>query len=52
MIANGIGANEATVQVNDAIVKGRHAVLGQPKTGMDFLVFGEAAGFRNVKVTK
>ena len=44
--------NEATVQVNDVVVKGTHAVLGQPKTGMNFLVFGETAGFRNVKVAK
>jgi arylsulfatase A-like enzyme len=43
--------NEATAQVNDVIIKGSHAVLGEPKTGMNFLVFGEAAGFRNVKVT-
>jgi len=44
--------NEATVQVNDVIAKGAHTVLGQPKTGMNFLVFGPTAGFRNVKVTK
>ncbi len=44
--------NEATVQVNDATAKGTHAVLGQPKTGMNFLVFGQTAGFRNVKVAK
>ena len=44
--------NEATVQVNDTIIKGSHAVLGEQKTGMNFLVFGETAGFRNVKVIK
>ncbi len=44
--------NEATVQVNDVVAKGTHAVLGQPKTGMNFLVFGNTAGFRNVKVVK
>ena len=44
--------NEATAQVNDVIVKGSHAVLGEEKTAMNFLVFGETAGFRNVKVTK
>jgi hypothetical protein len=43
---------EATVQVDDVVVKGSHAVLSQPKTAMNFLVFGETAGFRNVKVTK
>jgi arylsulfatase A len=44
--------NEATAQVNDVIVKGTHAVLGEPKTAMNFLVFGETAGFRNVKIIK
>jgi arylsulfatase A-like enzyme len=44
--------NEAVVQVNDVTAKATHAVLGQPKTGMNFLVFGQTAGFRNVKVTK
>jgi arylsulfatase A-like enzyme len=44
--------HEATVQVNDVVARCRHAVLGQPKTGMNFLVFGESAGFRNVKVAK
>ncbi len=44
--------NEATAQVNDVIVKGTHTVLGQPKTAMNFLVFGETAGIRNVKVAK
>jgi arylsulfatase A-like enzyme len=44
--------NEATVQVNDVTAKATHAVLGQPKTGMNFLVFGQTAGFRNVKVAK
>ena len=44
--------NEATAQVNDVIVKGTHAVLGEKKTGMNFLVFGETAGFRNVKVAQ
>jgi len=44
--------NEATVQVNDTVIKGSHAVLGEQKTGMNFLVFGETAGFRNVKVIK
>ncbi len=44
--------NEATAQVNDVIIKGSHTVLGEQKTGLNFLVFGEAAGFRNVKVVK
>ena len=44
--------NEATAQVNDTVVKGTHAVLGEKKTAMNFLVFGESAGFRNVKVAQ
>jgi arylsulfatase A-like enzyme len=44
--------NEAVAQVNDVVLKGSHAVIGTPKTGLNFLVFGEAAGFRNLKVVK
>ncbi len=44
--------SEATAQVNDTIVKGTHAVIGGKKTGANFLVFGESAGFRNVKVAQ
>lgn len=43
---------EATVQVNDVIIKGTHPVLGTSKTGLNFLVVGETAGFRNLKVLK
>ena len=43
---------EATAQVNDTVAKATHAVLGEPKTGATFLVFGDTAGFRNVKVAK
>ncbi|HSI63440.1 MAG TPA: arylsulfatase [Candidatus Saccharimonadia bacterium] len=42
----------ATVQVNDVVIEGSHAVLGEAKTALNFLVFGESAGFRNVRVTK
>jgi arylsulfatase A-like enzyme len=44
--------NEVTAQVNDVVVKGSHAVIGQEKTGMNLLVFGETAGFRNMVVAK
>lgn len=44
--------NEATVQVNDAVVKASHEVLGQSKSQINFLVFGDSAGFRNVRVVK
>lgn len=42
---------EATAQVNDVVAKGAHAVLGERKTGVNFIVFGDSAGFRNVKVS-
>jgi len=38
--------------VNDTIIKGTHAVLGEKKTALNFLVFGETAGFRDVKVLR
>ncbi|HSH96422.1 MAG TPA: sulfatase-like hydrolase/transferase [Roseimicrobium sp.] len=44
--------NETVVQVNDTVVKGSHAVFGEKKTGLNFLVFGETAGFRNLKVVR
>jgi arylsulfatase A-like enzyme len=43
---------EATVQVNEVTIKGSHMVLGEPKTGLNFLVFGDTAGFRNLKVSR
>ncbi len=43
---------EVTAQVNDTIVKATHAVLGEKKTGLNFLVFGESAGFRNIRITQ
>lgn len=44
--------NETTVQVNDVTANGAHAVFGQPKTGLNFLVFGQTAGIRNIKVIR
>jgi arylsulfatase A len=44
--------NEAVVQVNDVVIKGAHAVIGEVKTGLNLLVFGETAGFRNFTVVK
>ncbi len=44
--------NEASVQVNDTVIRGMHEVIGKPKTALNFLVFGDTAGFRNVKVVK
>lgn len=47
-----IRGREAAVQVNDVNFKGTHAVFAAPKTAISFLVFGESAGFRNVRVTR
>jgi arylsulfatase A len=44
--------DEVTVQVNDQTLKGKHPSLGKDKTSLDFLVFGDGAGFRNVRVAK
>jgi hypothetical protein len=44
--------NDATVQVNDTVLKGAHPVIGQPKTALNFLVFGDSAGLRNLRVVK
>ena len=41
-----------TVQINEQTFKGKHASLGKEKTSVDLLVFGDGAGFRNVRVTK
>jgi arylsulfatase A-like enzyme len=44
--------DEVTVQVNDQTFKGKHPSLAKDKTSVDFLVFGDGAGFRNVRVAK
>ena len=44
--------DEATIQVNEVIAKANHATFAEPKTAANFLVFGESAGFRNVKIVK
>jgi hypothetical protein len=44
--------DEVTVQVNDQVFTGRHSSLGKGKTSLDFLVFGDGAGFRNFKAMK
>jgi len=44
--------DEVTVQVNDQTFKGKHPSLAKDKTSLDFLVFGDGAGFRNVRVAK
>lgn len=44
--------DQATLQVNDTVVTGKHAVLGEPKQALNFLVFGDRAGFRELKVVR
>jgi arylsulfatase A-like enzyme len=44
--------DEVSVQINDQTFKGKHPSLGKGKTSLDFLVFGDGAGFRNVRVAK
>ena len=44
--------SEVTAQVNDTTAKATHATFAEKKTGANFLVFGESAGFRNVRITK
>ncbi|MBN2505765.1 MAG: arylsulfatase [Verrucomicrobia bacterium] len=47
-----IRGQEIAVQVNDVTFKGSHPVFAEPKTALSFLVFGESAGFRNVRITR
>lgn len=44
--------DELTVQVNDVQVHAKHAMLAQPKTGLNFLVFAGSAGFRNLRINE
>ncbi len=44
--------SEATVQVNDTSLSTHHPILGEPKTALNFLVFGDSAGFKAVKITR
>ena len=44
--------DEVMVQVNDQTFKGKHPSLGKDKTSLDFLVFGDGAGFRKVRISK
>lgn len=39
-----------TVQVNETQARATHAIFGNQKTALNFLVFGESAGFRNLKI--
>ncbi len=41
-----------TVQVNETQVRATHTIFAEQKTALNFLVFGDSAGFRNVKAMK
>jgi len=43
---------QATARVGGVVVTASQAILGQPKTAMNLLVFGERAVFRNVTVAR
>ncbi len=44
--------DEVSVQINDQTFKGKHPSLGKGKTSLDFLVFGDGAAFRDVRVAQ
>lgn len=44
--------DEVMVQVNDQTFRGKHPSLGKAKTSVDFLVFGDGAGFRNLTIAQ
>ncbi|GAA5135053.1 hypothetical protein GCM10023213_07700 [Prosthecobacter algae] len=42
--------SEVTVQVNDTRITGTHTLLIEPKKALNFLVFGDRAGFKDVRL--
>jgi hypothetical protein len=44
--------NALTVQVNETQARATHAIFAEQKTALNFLVFGDSAGFRNVRIVK
>jgi len=44
--------NVLSVQVNDTQTHASHAIFANQKTALNFLVFGETAGFRNVRILR
>ncbi|MEO6740558.1 MAG: arylsulfatase [Chthoniobacteraceae bacterium] len=44
--------NEINVQVNETQAHAGHAIFAGQKTALNFLVFGDSAGLRNVKIVK
>ena len=43
---------EMTVQVDETDAHATHAIFAGQKTALNFLVFGDSAGLRNVKILK
>jgi arylsulfatase A len=43
---------EITAQINEVRLSARHPILGRPKVALNFLVFGDKAGFKAVKITR
>ena len=44
--------DQVIVHVNDQQFKEKHPLFGTQKTAIDFLVFGDSAALRNIKVTR
>ena len=44
--------NNLSVQVNDSQTRATNDIFAMPKTALNFLVFGESAGFRNLKIVR
>jgi arylsulfatase A-like enzyme len=44
--------NTLSVQVNDSQTHASNEIFAKPKTALNFLVFGESAGFRNLKIVR
>jgi len=44
--------NQATAQVQDTIITASHAILAEPKTALNFLVFGDSAAFKQVRAVQ
>jgi arylsulfatase A len=43
---------QATVQVHDTSISAAHDILGETKSALNFLVFGDSAGLKEIKVVR
>ncbi len=41
-----------SVSINNVVLTGKHKILAEPKTALNFLVFGETAGFKNLTISQ